>query len=245
MENLAHPQHRLPAFWLAANPGLASISFTLQDMRLVWKNCFTYNAKDSPVGKLGKLGEREWEQRWAASGLSSSEARARRNNAGIAAAKYEPALGPPSKRASGAALSGGRHRVSCAGCCLEDACIMLGLEWCASDFFVRVRIILVKGAALFGWLRCLSMPAGTLPAASCLPCHQTSLAWCGGCHRAEASLCSLPPLGLLPLPAVAASAVSAQRSALFSKLPDSANPHQDCTVFNMPLLHRLPHAILN
>eukprot|EP00891_Asterochloris_glomerata_P002951 jgi/Astpho2/2951/fgenesh1_pg.00050_%23_182_t len=82
-----------------------------EDMRLVWKNCFTYNAKDSPVGKLGKLGEREWEQRWAASGLSSSEARARRNNAGIAAAKYEPALGPPSKRASGAALSGGRRRM--------------------------------------------------------------------------------------------------------------------------------------
>ena len=92
----------------------------------MWKNCFTYNAKDSPVGKLGKLGEREWEQRWAASGLSSSEARARRNNAGIAAAKYEPALGPPSKRASGAALSGGRRRVSYAGGYREAACIMLG-----------------------------------------------------------------------------------------------------------------------
>ena len=103
----------------------------------MWKNCFTYNAKDSPVGKLGKLGEREWEQRWAASGLSSSEARARRNNAGIAAAKYEPALGPPSKRASGAALSGGRRRVSYAGFVLRlPATCWAGAEWCASNSLV-------------------------------------------------------------------------------------------------------------
>ena len=200
---------------------------TLQDMRLVWKNCFTYNAKDSPVGKLGKLGEREWEQRWAASGLSSSDARARRNNAGIAAAKYEPALGPPSKRASGAALSGGRRRVSNARCCLKAASIMLGCDrGVPATFSWGVCIMwglpceLISGAALFDGHRSPSH-VGWLAACIVLltrSSNQLRLVWWASQGWGQLLRPTLP-LGLLPLPAVTAPSVSAQRPAIISKLP--------------------------
>jgi hypothetical protein len=65
-------------------------------MHLVWSNCAVYNGKMSVIGKLGDRMESFFEQAWAASGLAHGS-RARRANAGVAAAKYEPQLTPPEK----------------------------------------------------------------------------------------------------------------------------------------------------
>lgn len=68
-----------------------------EDMRLIWTNCLKYNGPTSIVGRVGLKGQAIFEQLWAGSGFSD-EARARRATAGVAAPKYEPAVGIPEKK---------------------------------------------------------------------------------------------------------------------------------------------------
>ncbi|KAK9810588.1 hypothetical protein WJX73_002805 [Symbiochloris irregularis] len=73
------------------------------DMRLTWANCHLYNKKESEVGKVGAKAARFFEDLWAKAGLDQpSGLRHRRSNAGVAATKYEPDLGPePTKTGNG------------------------------------------------------------------------------------------------------------------------------------------------
>ena len=62
----------------------------LQDMRQIWTNCHLYNKKETEIDKAGRRAESTFSDRWAKSGFAVGDSRARRNNAGIAAPKYEP-----------------------------------------------------------------------------------------------------------------------------------------------------------
>lgn len=62
----------------------------LQDMRQIWVNCHIYNKKETEIDKVGRRVEGLFQEKWAKSGFAVGDARARRNNAGVAAPKYEP-----------------------------------------------------------------------------------------------------------------------------------------------------------
>lgn len=63
--------------------------FVVQDMRLVWSNCFMYNKRGEYIEKIGRRGSTFFETAWAMSGLAE-EPRLKRSNAGQPAQKYEP-----------------------------------------------------------------------------------------------------------------------------------------------------------
>lgn len=71
----------------------------VQDMRQIWTNCHLYNKKETPVDRAGRQAEQLFQEKWNRSGFAAADARARRNNAGVAAPKFEPnEYGPPEKK---------------------------------------------------------------------------------------------------------------------------------------------------
>lgn len=76
------------------------------DLRLIWKNCFTYNRKGEGAEPAGRRGESKFEELWAKTGLSNE--RSRRATAGVAAPKFEPELeaAKPNVLRSGPSRSG-------------------------------------------------------------------------------------------------------------------------------------------
>ena len=71
----------------------------VQDMRQVWTNCHLYNKKETPIDRAGRQAEQLFQEKWNRSGFAAADARARRNNAGVAAPKFEPnEYGPPEKK---------------------------------------------------------------------------------------------------------------------------------------------------
>jgi len=71
----------------------------VQDMRQVWTNCHLYNKKETPIDRAGRQAEQLFQEKWKRSGFAAADARARRNNAGVAAPKFEPnEYGPPEKK---------------------------------------------------------------------------------------------------------------------------------------------------
>lgn len=71
----------------------------MQDMRQIWINCHLYNKKETPIDRAGRQAEQLFQEIWNRSGFASTDARARRNNAGVAAPKFEPnEYGPPEKK---------------------------------------------------------------------------------------------------------------------------------------------------
>ena len=78
---------------------LITFCFSLQDMRQIWTNCHLYNKKETPIDRAGRQAEQFFSDQWSKSGFAAMDARARRNNAGVAAPKYEPnEYGPPEKK---------------------------------------------------------------------------------------------------------------------------------------------------
>lgn len=59
-------------------------------MRQIWINCHLYNKKETEIDRVGRRAEQTFLDKWAKSGFAAGDARARRNNAGVAAPKYEP-----------------------------------------------------------------------------------------------------------------------------------------------------------
>ncbi len=71
----------------------------VQDMRQIWTNCHLYNKKETPIDRAGRQAEQLFQEKWNRSGFAAADARARRNNAGVAAPKFEPnEYGPPEKK---------------------------------------------------------------------------------------------------------------------------------------------------
>lgn len=70
-----------------------------EDMRQIWTNCHLYNKKETPIDRAGRQAEQLFQEKWNRSGFAAADARARRNNAGVAAPKFEPnEYGPPEKK---------------------------------------------------------------------------------------------------------------------------------------------------
>ncbi|MCJ1304878.1 hypothetical protein MMC08_007691 [Hypocenomyce scalaris] len=70
-----------------------------EDMRQIWVNCHLYNKKETPIDRAGRQAEQLFQEKWNRSGFAAADARARRNNAGVAAPKFEPnEYGPPEKK---------------------------------------------------------------------------------------------------------------------------------------------------
>ncbi|KAL3142521.1 hypothetical protein ABBQ38_002843 [Trebouxia sp. C0009 RCD-2024] len=70
-----------------------------EDMRQIWTNCHLYNKKETPIDRAGRQAEQLFSEKWNRSGFAAADARARRNNAGVAAPKFEPnEYGPPEKK---------------------------------------------------------------------------------------------------------------------------------------------------
>ena len=68
-------------------------------MRQIWTNCHLYNKKETPIDRAGRQAEELFQEKWNRSGFAAADARARRNNAGVAAPKFEPnEYGPPEKK---------------------------------------------------------------------------------------------------------------------------------------------------
>lgn len=68
-------------------------------MRQIWTNCHLYNKKETPIDRAGRQAEQLFLEKWNRSGFAAADARARRNNAGVAAPKFEPnEYGPPEKK---------------------------------------------------------------------------------------------------------------------------------------------------
>ena len=95
-------------------PAQGSAADTLslpQDMRLVWSNCHLYNNANSDVGRAGTNTSKYFEDLWVKSGLEQTgPLRNRRSNAGVAAAKYEPDLGPEHSKGTNAPPSGSKAK---------------------------------------------------------------------------------------------------------------------------------------
>ena len=71
----------------------------MQDMRQIWTNCHLYNKKETEIDRVGRRAEQFFQEKWNRSGFAAADARAKRNNAGVAAPKYEPnEYGPPEKK---------------------------------------------------------------------------------------------------------------------------------------------------
>ena len=71
----------------------------MQDMRQIWVNCHLYNKKETPIDRAGRQAEQLFQEKWNRSGFAAADARARRNNAGVAAPKFETyEYGPPEKK---------------------------------------------------------------------------------------------------------------------------------------------------
>lgn len=78
---------------------LADTLQKLQDMRQIWTNCHLYNKKETEIDRIGRRAEQFFQEKWNRSGFAAADARARRNNAGVAAPKFEPnEYGPPEKK---------------------------------------------------------------------------------------------------------------------------------------------------
>ena len=68
-------------------------------MRQIWTNCHLYNKKETEIDRVGRRAEQFFQEKWNRSGFAAADARAKRNNAGVAAPKYEPnEYGPPEKK---------------------------------------------------------------------------------------------------------------------------------------------------
>ena len=68
-------------------------------MRQIWTNCHIYNKKETPYDRAGRQAEQLFQEKWNRSGFAAADTRGRRNNAGVAAPKFEPnEYGPPEKK---------------------------------------------------------------------------------------------------------------------------------------------------
>ena len=68
-------------------------------MRQIWTNCHLYNKKETEIDRVGRRAEQFFQEKWNRSGFAAADARTKRNNAGVAAPKYEPnEYGPPEKK---------------------------------------------------------------------------------------------------------------------------------------------------
>lgn len=104
----------------------------------MWTNCHIYNKKETDIDKAGRRAEAIFQDRWAKSGFAVGDARARRNNAGVAAPKYEPNEYPAPEKKLQRRTSGSKNArtasrkvsASCTAstmlgaCVLPEACVM-------------------------------------------------------------------------------------------------------------------------
>lgn len=78
---------------------LSALYIVMQDMRQIWTNCHLYNKKETDIDRIGRQAEQHFQDAWSRSGFAATDARSRRNNAGVAAPKFEPnEYGPPEKK---------------------------------------------------------------------------------------------------------------------------------------------------
>lgn len=100
----------------------------LQDMRQIWTNCHLYNKKETEIDRVGRRAEQFFQEKWNRSGFAAADARARRNNAGVAAPKFEPnEYGPPEKKLQ-RRTSGSKNgrKVSRSPCFALGVCLLGG-----------------------------------------------------------------------------------------------------------------------
>lgn len=124
-------------------------------MRQIWTNCHLYNKKETPIDRAGRQAEQLFSEKWNRSGFAAADARARRNNAGVAAPKFEPnEYGPPEKKLQ-RRTSGSKNGRTAArkvshlvfSCSVSFVCCMLGTYMlkllCPSHIEVHVSVCVV------------------------------------------------------------------------------------------------------
>ena len=113
----------------------------MQDMRQIWVNCHLYNKKETPIDRAGRQAEQLFQEKWNRSGFAAADARARRNNAGVAAPKFEPnEYGPPEKKLQRRSSGSKNGRTSVKKVCISSCCIWLAVCFTCSAVMMLVNL---------------------------------------------------------------------------------------------------------
>ena len=126
-------------------------------MRQIWTNCHLYNKKETEIDKVGRRAEATFQEKWAKSGFAAGDSRARRNNAGIAAPKYEPNeySGVPEKKLQRRTSGSKTGRTGSRKVLRSNQCMCSSISRICFDSVVGVYFVSIK--SMPSWQRGMSI----------------------------------------------------------------------------------------